>query len=50
MKVYMVASESHPFIKTGGLAEVVYSLSRALNEAGNETIVILQYYKVIKML
>ena len=30
MKIAMVASESRPFCKTGGLADVVYSLSKEL--------------------
>ena len=48
MKIYMVASESHPFIKTGGLAEVVYSLSRELQTEGNEVSIFIPYYKTIK--
>ena len=34
MKIAMVASESRPFCKTGGLAEVVYSLSKELTVIG----------------
>ena len=30
MRIMMVASESNPLIKTGGLADVVYSLSKEL--------------------
>ena len=48
MKIAMIASESNPFYHSGGLAEVVYSLSRALNQLGDETIIILPYYKTFK--
>ena len=34
MKIVMVASESRPFCKTGGLADVVYSLSKELVKMG----------------
>lgn len=48
MKIVMVASESNPLVKTGGLADVVYSLSRELVKAGHEVFVFLPYYKKIK--
>ena len=44
----MVASEANPLCKSGGLADVVYSLSRELNKSGEQAIIILPYYKVIK--
>lgn len=44
----MVASEANPLCKSGGLADVVYSLSRELNQNGEKTIIILPYYKTIK--
>lgn len=44
MKVLMVASESIPFIKTGGLADVIGSLPNALQKEGIEVGVILPMY------
>ena len=48
MKIVNVASEANPLIKSGGLGDVVYSLSRELAQAGHEVSIILPYYKVIK--
>ncbi len=48
MKVLMVAGESNPFIKTGGLADVVYSLSKSLVKKGQQVSVVLPFYKKIK--
>ncbi len=48
MKIAMVASEANPLCKTGGLADVVYSLSKELVILGEEVSVILPYYKKIK--
>ena len=48
MKIAMVASESRPFCKTGGLADVVYSLSKELVIMGEEVMVILPFYQAIK--
>ena len=47
MKIVMVASESRPFYKTGGLADVVYSLSKELVVQGEEVSIILPYYDAI---
>ena len=47
MKIVMVASESRPFCKTGGLADVVYSLSKELAVQGEEVSIILPYYDAI---
>ena len=47
MKISMVASESNPLIKTGGLADVVYSLSKELVTMKNEVMVIMPLYKKI---
>lgn len=44
MKIAMVASESNPFIKTGGLADVVYALSKELSVNGEEVSVFLPLY------
>lgn len=48
MKIAMIASEAVPFVKTGGLADVVGSLPFALKELGHEVVVILPYYKCLK--
>ena len=47
MKIVMVASESRPYCKTGGLADVVYSLSKELAVQGEEVSIILPYYDTI---
>lgn len=48
MKIAMVASESNPLIKSGGLADVVYSLSKELVTMKEEVIIIIPYYHSIK--
>ena len=48
LKVLFVASEGVPFAKTGGLADVVGTLSHALQELGVEVKVLLPYYGVVK--
>ena len=48
-KIAFVSSEAHPFVKTGGLADVAYALPKALADAGNEVILFLpRYYSVSK--
>ncbi len=47
MKIAMIASEAVPFAKTGGLGDVVYSLSKELNELGEETVIVLPFYKSV---
>ena len=48
-KILFVASEAAPFIATGGLAEVVGSLSKALVATGRYDVrVILPLYQEIK--
>ncbi|MCF7925758.1 MAG: glycogen/starch synthase, partial [Candidatus Izimaplasma sp.] len=48
IKICMVASEAYPFIKRGGLADVIGGLSRNLVRLGVDVTVILPYYKRIK--
>lgn len=47
MKILFATSECHPFIKTGGLGDVAWSLPRALKEEGMEIAVILPKYTQI---
>ncbi|MFP4976218.1 glycogen synthase GlgA [Paenibacillus sp. CN-4] len=47
MKVLFAAAEAHPFIKTGGLADVIGALPKALQRAGADVRVILPKYKGI---
>ncbi|MDT3424712.1 starch synthase [Paenibacillus forsythiae] len=47
MKVLFAAAEGHPFIKTGGLADVIGALPKALKEAGVDVRVILPKYRGI---
>lgn len=44
MKIAMFASECEPFIKTGGLADVVGALPAVLQQLGHEVIVVLPSY------
>ncbi|MBE7066407.1 MAG: glycogen synthase GlgA [Ruminococcaceae bacterium] len=44
MKILFVSTEVHPFIKTGGLADVAYALPKALRAAGVDVRVILPKY------
>lgn len=48
MKVVMVSSEALPFTKVGGLADVVYSLSKKMASNKINTSIILPLYKSIK--
>ena len=45
MKIAMIASEANPFAKTGGLADVLGTLSVALERLGHEVTVILPAYR-----
>ena len=38
MKILMVASEVAPFVRTGGLADVVTALSKVLDKQGHDLI------------
>lgn len=46
--IIMVASEGNPLCKSGGLADVIFSLSEELTKKGNKVAVILPFYKSIK--
>ena len=48
MKILFATSECAPFSKSGGLADVAYSLPPALREAGNEIAVITPLYQCVK--
>ena len=50
MNVLLVASECAPFVKTGGLADVVGALPKALEPHGIESRVILPLYPALKEL
>lgn len=48
MKVLFAASEAHPFIKTGGLGDVMGALPQSLTELAVEARVVIPKYKNIK--
>jgi starch synthase len=48
MVILMVASEVAPFAKTGGLADMLGSLSKKLEELGHNIRVALPYYRMVK--
>lgn len=48
MNITFVASESNPFIKTGGLADVVYSLAKEFVNENNKVSVIIPFYGKVK--
>ena len=48
MRIAMIASECEPFAKTGGLADVVDALSRALGQLGHEVDVYLPRYRDLR--
>ena len=41
----MVASEANPIYKTGGLADVIYALSKQFAKLGHNVSIIVPYYK-----
>ena len=49
MRILYVSSECAPFSKSGGLADVAYSLPIALKEAGNETAVVTPLYRSTRL-
>jgi starch synthase len=48
-KILMAASEATPFVKTGGLADVMGSLPAALVRRGHEVAVVLPWYRDTKL-
>ena len=50
LKIAMIASEAVPFVKTGGLADVVGALPKALQALGHQVIVILPKYSAVDYL
>ena len=49
MKILFAASEAVPFAKTGGLADVVGALPKALEKLGHEVVVVMpRYYSIDK--
>ena len=48
IKVLLVSSEAAPFAKIGGLADVVGSLPRALNQNGCDARIIMPLYQMVK--
>lgn len=49
MRVLIVASESHPFIKTGGLGDVIGALPKELKKLGIDVRVVIPNYKDINL-
>lgn len=49
MKITYLTSEAAPFIKTGGLADVLYALPKKISEMGHEVRVFLPKYDTIKL-
>ena len=47
-KVLFVSFESLPFVKTGGLADVVYALPKALDKTKFQVRVVMPMFKVVK--
>ncbi|MCL5733461.1 MAG: glycogen synthase [Patescibacteria group bacterium] len=48
LKILFVASEAGPFVKVGGLGEVMYSLPRALRALGHDARVMIPKYATIE--
>ena len=49
MRIVMVASEAKPFCKTGGLADVTYSLSKELTKMGEDVSIVLPFYEHVRV-
>jgi starch synthase len=48
MKILLASSEAHPFSKTGGLADMVGALGKALARAGHEVKIVTPLYRGIR--
>ena len=48
MKILLASSEVHPFSKTGGLADMVGALGKALAHAGHEAVIVTPLYRGIR--
>jgi starch synthase len=48
MKILMVAPESVPFVKVGGLADAVGSLAQALSKKGHDVRIVIPKYHNLK--
>lgn len=48
LKILFVAAEASPFVKVGGLGDVIGSLPKALHRAGHQPIVVLPRYGTIR--
>ena len=46
MKILFVSSECAPFSKSGGLADVAFSLPPALQKTGDELTIVIPMYRV----
>ncbi|HUC85381.1 MAG TPA: glycogen/starch synthase, partial [Candidatus Acidoferrales bacterium] len=48
MRILLASSEVYPFSKTGGLADMVAALGRALVKAGHEAVIVTPLYRGIR--
>ena len=48
MKILLASSEVHPYSKTGGLADMVGALGKALARAGHEACIVTPLYRSIR--
>ena len=48
MRVLMVTPEANPFARSGGLAEVIYALAKALVRLGHQVTVALPLYRQVR--
>src|SRR5271170_1127596 len=48
MKILLASSEVHPFSKTGGLADMVGALGKALARAGHEVGIVTPLYRGLR--